>query len=454
MENFSDIELQARSGLELEKKWTSKSNRSNEFQDEQLPSSALPLPPVDRGIRAWLFLVGAFLIESLIWGLPFSYGVFQDFYETHEPFESNPSGIAAIGTTALGVMYLGSPVCFALMEKWLFWRKWSLHVGLSLLLTALVASAFATKVWHLIFTQGALYGIGGALSYNPAVIFCDEWFVCKKGFAFGVMWAGTGFAGVTIPFLMSWMLKRFGLKVALLSWAAIVALLLTPLIFFVRPRIPRNHNYRPCRLSLRFCYNRTFIFLQLGNILEGLGHFMPTIYLPAYARNLGVRNEAITTSISLVNAASIFGSTFLGFLIDRFHVTTVILISTIGATLSIFLLWGLSSSAGLLFVFSIAYGFFAGGNAATYAGILKEVSSDKPESGGGTGMVIGMLSAGRGIGSVACGPLSEILIRGRPWAGKAGLGYGTEYGPLIIFTGTSALLGGIGFAARKLGWMK
>ncbi|KAI1909728.1 hypothetical protein LOZ61_004790 [Ophidiomyces ophidiicola] len=408
MENFSDIELQARSGLELEKKWTSKSNRSNEFQDEQLPSSALPLPPVDRGIRAWLFLVGAFLIESLIWGLPFSYGVFQDFYETHEPFESNPSGIAAIGTTALGVMYLGSPVCFALMEKWLFWRKWSLHVGLSLLLTALVASAFATKVWHLIFTQGALYGIGGALSYNPAVIFCDEWFVCKKGFAFGVMWAGTGFAGVTIPFLMSWMLKRFGLK--------------------------------------------DFYFSPTWKYPGGTGAFH-AYYLPTRICSQ-VRNEAITASISLVNAASIFGSTFLGFLIDRFHVTTVILISTIGATLSIFLLWGLSSSAGLLFVFSIAYGFFAGGNAATYAGILKEVSSDKPESGGGTGMVIGMLSAGRGIGSVACGPLSEILVRGRPWAGKAGLGYGTEYGPLIIFTGTSALLGGIGFAARKLGWMK
>lgn len=34
-------------------------------------------------------------------GFPFSYGVFQDYYSTHEPFSSEPSGIAVIGTSAM-----------------------------------------------------------------------------------------------------------------------------------------------------------------------------------------------------------------------------------------------------------------------------------------------------------------------------------------------------------------
>jgi hypothetical protein len=34
-------------------------------------------------------------------GFPFSYGIFQDYYTTHDPFKSKPSGIAAIGTSAL-----------------------------------------------------------------------------------------------------------------------------------------------------------------------------------------------------------------------------------------------------------------------------------------------------------------------------------------------------------------
>ena len=33
-------------------------------------------------------------------GLPFSFGIFQEYYSTHEPFSLEPSGIAAVGTTA------------------------------------------------------------------------------------------------------------------------------------------------------------------------------------------------------------------------------------------------------------------------------------------------------------------------------------------------------------------
>lgn len=33
-------------------------------------------------------------------GFPFSFGVFQEYYSTHEPFSADPKGIAVIGTTA------------------------------------------------------------------------------------------------------------------------------------------------------------------------------------------------------------------------------------------------------------------------------------------------------------------------------------------------------------------
>lgn len=87
-------------------------------------------------------------------------------------------------------MYLGSPICFLAMQRWSFVRKWSMTVGLVLLLLAMVASSFATAVWHLIVTQGCLYAIGGSLVYSPVIRFVDEWFVSRKGLAFGVMWVG------------------------------------------------------------------------------------------------------------------------------------------------------------------------------------------------------------------------------------------------------------------------
>lgn len=41
-------------------------------------------------------------------GFPFSFGVFEAYYSTHEPFSENTSGIAAIGTSATVSMLIMS----------------------------------------------------------------------------------------------------------------------------------------------------------------------------------------------------------------------------------------------------------------------------------------------------------------------------------------------------------
>lgn len=66
-------------------------------------------------------------------------------------------------------------------------------------------------------------------------------------------------------------------------------------------------------------------------------------------------------------------------------------------------------------------------------------------------MVFAVLIAGRGIGNVACGPMSEALIRVGE-IGNTGL-YASKYGPLVLFTGISAALGGVScFGLPTLGW--
>lgn len=63
------------------------------------------------------------------------------------------------------------------------------------------------------------------------------------------------------------------------------------------------------------------------------------------------------------------------------------------------------------------------------------------------GMVFACLAAGRGIGNVVSGPLSEALMgKGADW--HAELAYGSGFGPLIVFTGVSAALGGLSCVGR------
>jgi len=138
---------------------------------------------------------------------------------------------------------------------------------------------------------------------------------------------------------------------------------------------------------------------------------------------------------------------------DRVSVYTLIFISSFGSALAIFLLWGLSSSSpGLLVAFALCYGFFAGGFTATYAGTAKELRHVTP--GGDTGRadigsIFGLISLGRGIGNVICGPVSEALLRnGAVWTGAGA--YSGMFGPLIVFTGTTAALAMSSWAVKSL----
>ena len=266
------------------------------------------------------------------------------------------------------------------------------------------------------------------------------------------MWAGTGVSGIVVPFVMDWGLNKYGFPIMLRAWALVLAILAGPLLYFVKARVPvtRTSSYQR-RMSFGFLKRSTFWILQTGNIFESLGFFMPNIYLPTYARSLGLSTLEGTFTVVLFNTTSVFGAILMGSLTDRFHVTSVILISSIGATLSVFCFWGFAMSLPLLCIFSLVYGLFAGGYSTTWAGITKEVKKydDRAE----TGFIFGLLAAGRGIGSVVSGRLSEALVNGRPWLGQAALGYGSGYGLLICFTGVSALLGGSSWLGRRIGWV-
>ena len=102
-------------------------------------------------------------------------------------------------------------------------------------------------------------------------------------------------------------------------------------------------------------------------------------------------------------------------------------------------------------MFSITYGFFAGGFSSTWSGVLTELKAQSPAL--DTGLIFGLLAGGRGIGNVVSGPLSVALLGGKTGIGgkMGGSGYGSEYGSLIVFTGVSAVLGGWGWVSTLCG---
>lgn len=93
--------------------------------------------------------------------------------------------------------------------------------------------------------------------------------------------------------------------------------------------------------------------------------------------------------------------------------------------------------------------------------MMKQIQKEEKEAGRvvGMGVLMGFFSAGRGIGAVVSGPVSEALLRrgkgravGGLVAGGFEMAFGGMYGGVVVFTGVSAAVGGLvclGLKRRK-----
>ncbi|KAJ5579644.1 Major facilitator superfamily domain general substrate transporter [Penicillium hispanicum] len=408
------------------------------------------LPPMDGGLHAWLFLLASAMLEALVWGYAFAYGIFQDYYSAHEPFKGS-GNIAVIGTCAMGLAYMIAPLAIVMMILVPRIARWVSTIGVVIMCLSLALSSFASNVTHLILSQGIGFGIGGCLAYTPSILYMSEWFDKRKGLAFGIVWAGSGLSGVIFPLVLEWLLEQYGIETTLRVSGVALFILAAPFLYFHRPRLPPSTAVNHHRLNFHFLYNKVYMIYQIGNTVEALGFFLPTLYLPSFARSLGASEFVSSLTVTLVNLASVFSCVFVGFLTDRYHVTTCLLISTVGTVLSVFFIWGFATSIPTLFVFCVAYGLLAGGFSSTWSGISQEVQRANPEA--DATVIFPFMETGRGIGNVVSGPLSEVLLKADHGLGGARGAYGSGYGSLVLCTGMTALVGGVSVVARYFRWV-
>ncbi|KAI1464230.1 MFS general substrate transporter [Daldinia caldariorum] len=450
---------------------------SQELQDsDNAPTTELPpaetiispaAPQSDRSKSAYLVLAGCVLIQAPIWGYSLAFGIFQEYYTAHGPAvlpdgPGTPGTIASIGNSQTGILYLMMPATFILLTKYPYLRRWCGPLGLLVTTACLLASSFATSARQLIATQGVLHAVGCGLLFSPASLSLDEWFSERKGLAYGAMWASKSTVGAGMPFLTSALLSRFGVRTTLRAYAASSALLTIPPLFLIREypaatttseehafdhqqQQPGRRQRQRGRVSFAFARHSTFWILQWGNVLQSLGYLMPPTYLASYAHALGFPSVTGPIFLALISLASVPGSLLIGLLNDAgLAPTTVILISSLGSAASVFLLWGLGGhQVAVLVVFTLMYGFFAGGFSSTWSGILQEMK--RRDGAIDTALIFGMLLGGRGLGFVLSGPIGGALLEANRLKAQDFTGYATQYGPMVIYTGLTATLGAWGW---------
>ncbi|KAI4777771.1 MFS general substrate transporter [Aureobasidium sp. EXF-3400] len=395
-------------------------------QDEQTPH----LPPIDGGLQAWAILLSAFTFEAILWGFPLSFGIFQEYYSTLPQLENNKY-ITYIGSIATGICYMGAPLMAPLVKRFPRWQGMMVKVGWVICLGALVAGSFAESIGGLIVTQGVMYGAGYLIIFYPVVSMVNEWWVTRRGLAWGILLGSSGVSGVAYPFINEALLHKYGYKTTLRAMAVATILMTGPLLPCLKIRLPPSQSSYLAKTDWTFIKKPIFWLYICSTVSQSLGFYLPSLYLPSYAASMGLNSTSGAMLIALMNISSVFGQFTYGYLSDGRVALNALLLSTmLVSTIVALTLWGLAESLAVLVIFALVYGFFAYAYLAMRVRMGTAVAAEHSDA----MIMFCLFSFAQGIGNVLAGPVSGALLL--PDVDEHAYGF-VRYKILIIFTGAA-----------------
>ncbi|KAI0072295.1 MFS general substrate transporter [Panus rudis PR-1116 ss-1] len=400
------------------------------------------LPPIDEGWRAWTFCFSAFALESIVWGFGFTYGIFQDYYTSHPPFnKSSPIAISAVGTTALAVQYGEGVLLALLLNRYPDYMRMSMWFGLCLSTLCLFLSSFAQEVWQLILLQGVLFGIGGGMLYMPVITLLSEWFVRRRGLAGGIIFAGTGVGGFAFPLIVNALLDKVGFRWTLRIWAIGMFVLAGLAVLGCKRRapIPKFHEgqRRPRLIPHQMPFLRQPVFwtFSVTTVLQALSYFPVSLYIAMFTTSISSPLSA-TIVLSLFNSSGVAGQILVGFLTDKFPYPWIMFASALGSAISAFLLWGFADTLARVFAFSIIFGGLSGGFSSVWPAAASDSAGRNQEQATLTFCCFALL---KGLAAVIGPILSGVLLQ----AGQT-MSFGQYgkfgFGGVELFVGSCALV--------------
>ncbi|KAJ3498442.1 hypothetical protein NLG97_g1125 [Lecanicillium saksenae] len=391
------------------------------------------LKPADGGRDAWVVLIASLVFEAIFWGFPMCFGVFQDYYTKRPEFQAHEYQVAQIGTLAQGIYYLGAPVSAYLAKRFPKHQRRQICAGWSLCIFGLLCASFAETVSGLIGTQGIMYGFGFMILTYPIISMLNEWWVVRKGMAFGLFSASSGLTGVAMPFIIETALGRYGQRITLQGSAVAMLALTGPLLFLLRGRLPAPEGASLPPTNWTFLKRPLFWIFGSATLIHGFGFFFPVVFLPSYATSMNISSTNGALLLSLMSIAQVLGQFIFGHLSDKtVSVNTLTTTCCSVSAIAAITIWGLGKSMALLVIFSLIYGFFGFGFVTLRVAMGRSVTDD-PSAVFAMYTILVFL---QGIGNVLVGPLSAALLRDPVSRGQYAAG---RYEGMVLTTGCTSM---------------
>jgi MFS family permease len=404
------------------------------------PSPPPTATPIDGGTRAWLQVLGSFIVFGNLWGLPFCWGAFQNYYElTYLPSQTS-SDIAWIGTITMFLLILTGIISGPLFDMGYF--KSMLLVGALTETFGIFMVSLCTQYWAIFLTQGVIVGLANGLLYLPGMALVGRSFRKNRALAMGIVTCGAPVGGVIYTMVFESLITPlgFGWTVRVIAFLMLGTYSLSfPLLLYGA----RNLGDISSAGTKRKLFDKTafsdgpFWSYSLSNFFIFMGYMIPFFFIPTFAQlELDMPRSWALYTVTFAQASSILGRLVASYTASRIGVM-IPWIVCVATSAILNLSWIAVRERGALIAFSVLYGAFSGALIPLPPSIFPVVCPDPSVLGARLGMAQGLGSVASLIGSPIAGALSTVGVQGRDERNYLGL---QLWGGLVMLVGAGNLM--------------
>ncbi|KAL1920322.1 uncharacterized protein VTP21DRAFT_1468 [Calcarisporiella thermophila] len=398
----------------------------------------MPTPP--DGGYGWVIVVMTFLVNFSIFGVIYSWGIYQDIY-INKVFHGRYSTLAISFVGSLGSSF---PISIGFLVQPILARigtQWTLAIGTLLTTVSLILASFAIELWHIFLTQGLLFGIGASFVWFPSIVCLQQWFLKRRGVATGIAIAGSGIGGLALSPLVSTVTAQFDYRWSLRVLALFAIVLLTIATIFLKPLYivpPQVRNQmKPKLIDFKIITPKLRLLMVAGFIIT-FGYLAPFFMLNTYARFIGVSPSLAATTSGIMSGVNSVARILLGLAADRIGRMNTIFLCTFIAGLVTMIIWPLAKTFDTLMAFVVLYGFFGGGYVSLFPATIADLVPLK-DIATASGMLYLSSLFGNLFGTPIAGALFDATGR-------------KSFVPLAEFCGAATLLGSLVILAVRF-WL-
>ncbi|ORY44406.1 MFS general substrate transporter [Rhizoclosmatium globosum] len=308
------------------------------IDEESLDEQEYP----DGGMKAWLVVLGSFVAHFLVYGMVYSFGVYNSYYR--DLGVGSGYQVAMIGSVGIASIDFLGLISSSVAERFGF--RPVIFVGTIVMALGLLLSSFTTSLPLLILTQGIVFGIGASFVYLPAVSLPSQWFLKRRGLATGIAVSGSGFGG------LCW--SRLDLRIT----AIICVVGMLPFVPFMKTRIPPRKG----KTSYEFLKKAGFYCLFFACFWASFCEFVSVDFLTVFAsQRVGLTLSDGATIMSVYNGFNIVGRLAMGFFSDHYLGPLNTMMLCLWLTVVSVFAWLAGTSFVSLAGVAAAIGFFDGG---------------------------------------------------------------------------------------------